>query len=71
LSNKLSPREVEIIRLVACGKRNSEIGVTLFLSEVGVKSHLVNIFKKLHASNRTDAVVKAHQQRYINIMESR
>ena len=69
LSNKLSSRELEILRLVALGRKDREIGVGLFISEVGVKSHLQNIYKKLHALNRTDAVVKAHKQGYFDLME--
>ena len=69
LSNKLSFREVEILSLMAHGLKDREVAAGLFVSVVGVKSHCTNIYKKLHAANRTDAVVKAHQQRYINIME--
>jgi len=69
LSNRLSPREVEVLRLVTSGKKNKEIGSTLFLSEVGVKSHLINIYKKLHAQSRTDAIIKAHKLGYLNLME--
>lgn len=71
MSNKLSFREVEILSLMARGLKDREIAAKLFVSVVGVKSHCTNIYKKLRAVNRTDAVVKAHQQRYINIMESR
>jgi len=69
MSNTLTLREVEILRQIALGKKNKEIGLELFFSEEGAKSHLVNIFRKLKASCRTDAVVKAHKEGYINLME--
>ena len=71
MSNRLSFREIEILSLMAHGLKDKEVAAELFVSVVGVKSHCTNIYKKLRAANRTDAVVKAHQQRYINIMESR
>jgi len=69
VGNKLTPREVEILNLIARGRKNRELACELFISEVGAKSHLINIFKKLHAWNRTDAVVKAHKLGYINLIE--
>lgn len=69
MRNLLTLREVEILHLAAYGLGNKKIGSILFISEVGVKSHLVSIFKKLEAWNRTDAVVKAHKLGYINLME--
>lgn len=69
MGNRLTPREVEILNLVARGRKNREIALELFMSEVGAKSHLVNILKKLRARNRTDAVVKAHKLGYLNLME--
>jgi len=68
LSNKLSPRQVEILHQVARGLKDREIALKLYLSVGGVKSHLQNIFKSLHAQNRTDAIVKAHKEGYLNLM---
>jgi DNA-binding NarL/FixJ family response regulator len=49
----LSPREIEIIRQVAAGLRNVEIGKKLFISEGTVKIHLHNIYQKLGLDSRT------------------
>jgi len=56
---RLSPREVEVLALVAAGRSNRQIGQDLFLSEATVKSHLVHIFGKLGVGSRTSAVASA------------
>jgi DNA-binding NarL/FixJ family response regulator len=55
----LSPRETEVLKLVAAGQSNPTIATTLFLSEATVKTHLLHIFEKLGVSDRTRAVTKA------------
>lgn len=55
----LTPRETDIIRLVAQGLSNKEIGVRLKLSGKTVKSHLGRIFAKLKISGRTRAAIQA------------
>ncbi len=52
----LSGREVEVLRKVADGNRNSDIAALLFISEETVKGHLKHIMEKLGASDRTEAV---------------
>ena len=49
----LTPREREIVRYVAVGMRNAEVAAKLAISEVTVKTHLNNIFQKLHLRGRT------------------
>ncbi|GAB2645160.1 LuxR C-terminal-related transcriptional regulator [Nocardia goodfellowii] len=58
----LSPREIEVLRLVADGQSNREIAKELFLSETTVKSHLVHIYAKLGVRSRTSAVARAREQ---------
>src|ERR1700730_4626231 len=52
----LTPREVDVLRLVAKGNANKEIGAQLSLTEETVKSHIRNILAKLEANDRTHAV---------------
>jgi DNA-binding NarL/FixJ family response regulator len=55
----LSNREIEVLRQVANGKGNREIGEILFISEETVKAHLKHILEKLDADDRTQAVTIA------------
>ncbi|GGK96899.1 DNA-binding NarL/FixJ family response regulator [Curtobacterium luteum] len=55
----LSPREFEVLRLVAQGNSNPAIGRQLFLSETTVKTHLGHVFEKLGVNDRTRAVTRA------------
>ncbi|MGN8050604.1 response regulator [Curtobacterium sp. 22159] len=55
----LSPREFEVLQLVAQGNSNPAIGRTLFLSETTVKTHLGHVFEKLGVNDRTRAVTRA------------
>jgi DNA-binding NarL/FixJ family response regulator len=55
----LSAREVEVLRLVARGRTNAEIGKELFISEATVKTHLLRAFNKLDVADRTAAVTTA------------
>lgn len=55
----LSERELEVLGLVAEGMRNSQIARKLFIAEGTVKRHLSNIYAKLGAGSRTDAVRRA------------
>jgi DNA-binding NarL/FixJ family response regulator len=55
-SDALSEREVEILKQVADGNRNRDIGARLAISEDTVKSHLRHILEKLGAKDRTEAV---------------
>ncbi len=55
----LSPRETEVLRLVAQGQSNPAIAATLFVGEATVKTHLLHVFEKLGVSDRTRAVTRA------------
>jgi LuxR family maltose regulon positive regulatory protein len=61
LIKPLSNRELEVLRLVAAGKTNQEIAVELVIAFGTVKRHMVNIYTKLDAKNRTEAVAKARE----------
>ncbi len=55
----LSAREAEVLRLVARGMTNSDIGRELFIAEATVKTHLLRAFAKLDVADRTAAVTRA------------
>ncbi|UWD80468.1 response regulator transcription factor [Curtobacterium flaccumfaciens] len=55
----LTPREFDVLRLVAQGNSNPAIGRALFLSEATVKTHLGHVFEKLGVNDRTRAVTRA------------
>ena len=55
----LTQREIGILRLVAKGMTNKEIGETLFISSLTVKNHVNNILGKLDVSDRTEAATAA------------
>jgi DNA-binding CsgD family transcriptional regulator len=55
----LSKREVQVLRHVASGMSNKEIARLLAISRRTVRNHLSNVFRKLNASNRTQAVINA------------
>ena len=57
----LSKREVEVLQFVAEGFHNDEIGRRLFISPKTVKTHLQNIYEKLHVNSRTEAAIKAKE----------
>jgi len=64
---KLSQREVEILRLAARGMSNKDIAHALFLSVRTVKAHLTNIFNKMGCGCRTDAIIKGLREGYITL----
>jgi DNA-binding CsgD family transcriptional regulator len=51
----VTPREAEILRLVAEGHSNADVARMLWIAEQTVKFHLSNIYRKLNVSNRTEA----------------
>ena len=61
-SKKLSDREIEVLQLVSRGNSNKEIAKLLFVTEDTIKMHVKKILQKLHANDRTQAVVIAIQR---------
>jgi DNA-binding NarL/FixJ family response regulator len=59
--DKLTPREMEVLTLIARGLSNTEIAEKLFLSGATVKTHVARILSKLELANRVQAVVFAYE----------
>jgi NarL family two-component system response regulator LiaR len=57
----LTPRELEVLSLIAQGKSNREIATILTISEKTVKTHVGSILSKLHLNDRTQAAIYAHK----------
>jgi DNA-binding NarL/FixJ family response regulator len=62
---RLTDREMEVLRLVAEGDSNRDIGKKLFISENTVKNHIRNILEKLHLHNRLAAVKYAVREKLL------
>jgi DNA-binding NarL/FixJ family response regulator len=63
----LSAREIDVLKLMAQGKSNKEIGSALFISEGTVKSHVKGIFAKMNVISRTEAVASATRRGLIQL----
>jgi DNA-binding NarL/FixJ family response regulator len=59
MRSDLTPRELQVLELLARGLANKEISVSLDISEFTVRNHLKNIMEKLHVSDRAEAVATA------------
>jgi DNA-binding NarL/FixJ family response regulator len=64
-ATELTPREAEILELVARGFNNDQIAATLYIGRSTVKTHLLRSFRKLEAVDRTSAVTIALRRRLI------
>ncbi|GAA2775072.1 helix-turn-helix transcriptional regulator [Mycolicibacterium pallens] len=60
-TERLSPREWDVLRSIALGKTNAQIATSLFLTENTVKVHVKRILRKLGAANRTEAAALYHR----------
>jgi DNA-binding NarL/FixJ family response regulator len=61
-SDTLSPREIEVLGLVAGGAGNREAAARLFISEATVKTHLLHLYEKLGVNDRAAAVAVAYER---------
>ena len=65
--DELTPREMDVLRLLAQGLTNRRIGERLSISERTTKYHMAAILAKLEAANRTEAVMRAIERGLITI----
>ena len=63
----LTNREIDVLRLLARGRSNKEIGSDLFVSETTVKTHVRSIFTKLNVMSRTEAIGAANKRGLIQL----
>lgn len=63
----LTPREVEVLKLLARGENNRTIAKALFISEKTVKNHLYRIFQKIEVEDRTQAALYAVKNKLVNL----
>jgi DNA-binding NarL/FixJ family response regulator len=63
----LTPRELEVLRLLAKGMRNRDIAETIGRTETTVKVHLLHVFQKLQVEDRTEAVVVARRRGIVHL----
>jgi NarL family two-component system response regulator LiaR len=61
VSNHLTPREIEVLRLIAEGMNNTELAQALFISDKTAKTHVHNILSKLDLADRTQAAIYAYK----------
>ncbi|MGH3149023.1 MAG: response regulator transcription factor, partial [Rubrobacter sp.] len=66
LFDELTPRELEVLRLIARGLKNREISTHLVISEKTVGNHISNIFTKLQVNDRSQAIVRALRGGLVN-----
>ncbi|MEL6141011.1 MAG: response regulator transcription factor [Bacteroidota bacterium] len=65
IENPLSERETEVIRMLSKGMNYKEVAKAIYLSPHTVKTHIKNIYSKLHVNNRAEAIYKAIKQKLI------
>jgi DNA-binding NarL/FixJ family response regulator len=63
----LTPRQVEVLELLAKGMSNKDIARLLGFTEDGAKAHMRNIFAKLNVTDRTEAVAVAIQRGVVRL----
>ena len=69
--NKLTLRELEVLKFVVNGETNNSIAEKLCITSHTVKAHLTQIFKKLGVKNRTSAAVVAKERKFNLLQDSK
>ena len=64
---RLTPREKEVLQLIAKGLANDEIAKTLFISKHTVKNHITSIYRKMGSRNRTKVALRAIRYGLISV----
>ena len=67
ISNPLSPREQEVLQLIAGGLTNQEIATKLVIAPSTAKRHTINIYNKLGINNRAEATARAYELGIVNL----
>ena len=67
MDDDLTPREIDVLRLIAAGNANSQVAAQLSITEETVKAHVKNILSKLNANGRTHAVTIALKRGIIEL----
>jgi len=63
----LTPREVDVLRLVALGRSNRDIAASLGVGEETVRTHASRVLAKLQVENRAQAIVEALRRRLVSV----
>ena len=69
LMEDLTPREIDVVRLLAAGQSNKEIADALAIGEETVKTHVGRVLSKLRAENRAQAVIQALKRGSVSLEE--
>ena len=67
IQSEMSPRELDVLRLIAKGRSNKEVASDLGIAEATVKTHLTNVFGKLGAADRTQAITIAIKRQILQL----
>jgi two-component system NarL family response regulator len=68
-SDALTPRELDVLRLLVVGRSNKEIAGALDISEETVKSHVSHLLAKMHVDNRAQAIAESLRRRLVSVAD--
>ena len=67
VTRNLTPRERDVLKLIASGMTNQEIGAELFLGIQTIKTHVTSILTKIGARDRTQAIITAYESGFLGL----